>query len=526
MSIVIKLSDCSPVQLEKIQVELKVHEKQTYFGGKNFYYNKNNFKDDIDLTIYHGEYVRVPYNFGIKLLGYNPQVNIWKNHYRYPLQFNSQLRDYQKQICIEAGKCLEENCTAILNVYASAGKTVMGVYLACKADYLRIIIYPVVGLGKQWLGTIQKFTSCVNNNGNPARVWMVGDEDPPSTPVDFILCPITRVEKIPMQYLSTIGMLIIDEFHMCYTQKRVRELLKLSPKYIVACTATLGYKKEIAHLFCGDKYIFMKSKKPFTVYKFLTGVTLPEKQNKSGLLDWPEYVSAQTKNPIRNEQITGLCVTNVQKKFLLMGWREDHALYLAEELKKMNQVVDSMTGTKKEYQDSRILCGTIGKVGTGFDEENSATNFSGTRIDTLVYLGTMKNEVLIEQTAGRCFRASFPSIIYLVDNNEISHKHWEVAKDWFISRNGTIQEVYSNYATLYKTSLLIIKERKKRIKPEDESIVKIWDGKRNGFSAKKKIGTGPKVAVDMPQLGIKQEVLSNDVAVLENLQQMMKDLYY
>ena len=524
MAIVVKLSELSPPQIEKIQTELKVHEKPNFFGAKNFYQNKNNFKDDVDLTIFHGDYVRIPYNFAVQLLGYNPQINIWKDHYSYPLKFTGQLRDYQQEICVEAGKHLNEYCTTILNVFASAGKTIMATYLATRCDYLRLIIYPGIDLGKQWAKTIKDFTYCLSTNNGPARIWMVGEGKVPTEPVDFVLCPITRIDKIDPKFLSMVGMLIIDEFHLMYTQIRVRELLKISPKYIIGCTATLGVKKEIAHLFCGPKYVFMKSTKPFTVYKFYTGITMDEKLNKSGTLDWPEFLKKQITNPIRNEQIIGLCVTNPQKKICLMGWRKEHALDMAAKLKNMNEKVDIMIGSKREYEDSRILCGTISKIGTGFDEANACADFDGTRINLLIMTGTMKNEVLIEQTAGRCFRAEFPSIIYLVDNNSISHKHWEVAEDWFISRNGTVKEIYSKFAQANLAYLIPLKTRRKKKEEIENGIVKIWDGKRLGGYTKKdkynKKDTAEIRNVSLEEHGIKTLVSSSEA---DAIKQMLED---
>jgi len=530
MSIVLKVADLSPVQMEKISNQLKVHQQPTFFGKNNFYKNKNNLKDDIELTIYHGEYVRVPYNFGVQLLGYNPQIEIWRRHHQYPLKFKGTLKDYQREICAAAGKHLENNRTTLLNVFASAGKTIMATYLACKCDYLRIIVYPGIDLGKQWAKTIKNFTSCSNNNNDSARVWTIGDPVP-DHPVDFILCPITRIEKIDPKGLSRIGMLIIDEFHMLYTQKRIRELLKLSPKYIIGCTATLGKKKEIAHLMCGPEYIFMKSKKPFTVYKFHTGLRHPEQKNKSDTLDWAKFVDSQVNNPIRNEQIIGLCVTNPDKKICIMGWRKEHATHLHDTLRKLNQSVDIMIGNKREYNDSRILCGTINKIGTGFDEENACANFGGMRINLLIMVGSMRNEVLIEQTAGRCFRSEFPNIIYFVDDNEISHAHWEVAKEWFESRNGTVVEVHSEYAKLVKDTLLVQKEKRKRKKEEEIGIVRVWDGKRIGDYSKSKSkyqrrDTGPVKDASDPSIGIPEKVTQSEISKIEDMTSMLEDMGY
>jgi len=107
----------------------------------------------------------------------------------------------------------------------------------------------------------------------------------------------------------------------------------------------------------------------------------------------------------------------------------------------MGESVDSMAGTKSTYSDSRILVGTISKIGTGFDEKTACPNFNGVRINMLILCTSIKKASLLEQSIGRVFRAEMPVVIDLVDDNPILKRHWKERQKWYISRNGTIKTI-------------------------------------------------------------------------------------
>ncbi|GAG77337.1 unnamed protein product, partial [marine sediment metagenome] len=186
------------------------------------------------------------------------------------------------------------------------------------------------------------------------------------------------------------------------------------------------------------------SEKPFNVYKYHTGVEVPIVLNRQGNSDWSKLTSMLCQDQQRNDQIVRLVSRNSTSKILILTWRhENHVIPLVQMLKDNGENVDYMAGTKKKYSDSRILIGTISKIGTGFDEKAACDDFNGIRINLLILVGSIKNVELLEQVAGRCFRADFPSIIHFVDDMKIIQNHWKEAKKWYESRNGTINEFES-----------------------------------------------------------------------------------
>jgi hypothetical protein len=102
-----------------------------------------------------------------------------------------------------------------------------------------------------------------------------------------------------------------------------------------------------------------------------------------------------------------------------------------------------MAGHRKHYHDSKILIGTISKIGTGFDEQSACIDFSGERINMLILMGTTKSDTVVEQVLGRAFRADLPHIIIFVDNVQVVKRHWYVIKKWCLEHNGEIHDIKS-----------------------------------------------------------------------------------
>jgi hypothetical protein len=57
----------------------------------------------------------------------------------------------------------------------------------------------------------------------------------------------------------------------------------------------------------------------------------------------------------------------------------------------------------------------------------------------MILCGSTKDEGGLEQFTGRVFRADFPTIIDLVDDNHICKNHWRVRKNWYYERGGKIE---------------------------------------------------------------------------------------
>ena len=393
-------------------------------------------KKDLLFFIRNNDEIILPFFFASQMT--QKRSNFHLQHPNITFTFTENLYEIQDDIAKQALSELSNKGTTILNLYTGSGKTVVGIYLAAKLQKLTLILVASLILIPQWKTTLKDFSD--------ATFWVVGEEPPPVAHV--IICMYTQFSKLPSEYVKNIGTVIIDEAHEFCTEKRINCLLGTTPQYVIAMTATLERPDgmhSMIHLICGTEAIKKISKKPFNVFKYNTGISVIFKNNKMGEPDWNDIKRKLTDDQIRNKQIIKIVTSNPSFKILILTWLVDHVTYLTQELIKVGENIDYMAGNKKSYSDSRILIGTIDKIGTGFDEKTACANFNGFRINMLLLVGSIKSLGLLEQVAGRVFRSEFPQIIHFVDDMKIIENHWKQDQKWYKSRNGNIIEFNSEY---------------------------------------------------------------------------------
>jgi superfamily II DNA or RNA helicase len=413
----------------------------------------------------HGENntLRVPYFYSRKLFGLDPRNNI-KPYSDY--SFIGELRDYQQVVAKKAIDKLNENGTAVLNLYTAFGKTVTACYLSSLINMKALVIAPLSVLPGQWVKSYRKFSN--------ANVITIEDLENctsyESLEFDVLVVFYTHMERVPSVIFDMIGVLIIDECHMFCTASRAPLLLKVNPNYIIACSATYSRPDDGMHkvmdTFCGLDRIIRVSTKPFNVIKYMTGIRKTVETTFDGIPKWADFLSDLCRDEQRNTQIIDMIMSNLRFKILVMTRRVEHVEILYGSLKQLGVSVDYMAGSKKKtYNDSNVLIGTTDKLGTGFDEEAACEDYNGTRIDLLIIVVSIKSQGLLEQVAGRCFRSEFPQIIHFVDDEDrgITERHWtESSQPWYTSRNGKIY--------VYKSPLCLENEEMdKKINTAEES---------------------------------------------------------
>ena len=427
------------INIKKWIIDNLVYKSNKFNKLRNYNkYNKNQDTNKIECYNINNDYMYIPYNTAF---------NLFKHNYNKDLMFpkfnfynNIKLYNYQISIYNEAMANLKEYGTTTLYIYTGAGKTLITVKLSADLGYITIILVSSTDVATQWVNNYKNVT-----NMEP---WLVDEKLPEKTP-NVIICMDGRLHHIPIELLNKCGTLVVDEAHTFCTELRIKTILKIQPKYVIMCTATLkrsdGLDKALKAI-AGNHHIYRKSDKPFMVYKYNTGINVPIKYTYYKELDFNALLNDLSLHIERNKMILKIVKDNPSFKILIMTRRVSHVEILYTVLKNSGESVDYMSGNKKSYKDSRILVGSIQKIGTGFDEKSLCPDFNGRRIDMLILANTIKNDALLEQVVGRAFRSDFPHIIHLVDDIDIiKYAHWKVAENWYISRNGTIQEVFSDY---------------------------------------------------------------------------------
>jgi hypothetical protein len=175
------------------------------------------------------------------------------------------------------------------------------------------------------------------------------------------------------------------------------------------------------------------------VIKVETNIRGKREKKDDGSLDWHVLADSLAKNRERNIIIVGMAMKNLDYKIVILTGYRDHTTLLYETFKELGESVDYLFGGKNNYKDSRILIGTLGKISTGFDESTFCEDFGGVKINLGILTHSIKKTSKLQQTVGRVFRADFPNIMHLVDNDPTIKSHWTHAKKWYESVGGTIE---------------------------------------------------------------------------------------
>ena len=429
MSVRVRKDTLSIEQINKIRQYLCFQPKSSFSFQS---YTNTNTKDPILFYSIEGEDIIIPYTFYRVLTNRQPNADI-----KYPIvnyNFTQKLLDRQTSAVTECLEQLTTTGTTLLAAYPAFGKTVVGAYLTSKLNVIPLIIYHREILQPQWYSTFKDFTD--------AKIWVVGQPRPDEANV--ILCMDTQFKHIPPHILSMIGCLVIDEAHAFCTPGHIDCWLKVQPKYVITLTATPDRDDgmhSIREAVCGMHGVYRLSTKPFTVIRFLTGIKPILNKNSQGTLDWADLTKQLCTNELRNSYILSLIQSNPDFKILVLTWSQSHAFLLHKWLQEMNISAAVMAGNLHTYSDSRVLVGTISKIGTGFDEKAACENFGGERINLLILVGSTKSEKVIEQTVGRVFRSESPYVICFVDDVPTIKRHWGIFKKWALFRNATIEDM-------------------------------------------------------------------------------------
>lgn len=348
------------------------------------------------------------------------------------INFTGSLLPRQEEITGEAMEHMTKYGSTTLGLYPGFGKTVTGAWLSAGLNRITCIIYPRETLGDQWRSTYERFTD--------AKICLIG-EDEVLPEHNVYLCLDKRVAKIPD--IDRVGLLILDEAHMLCTPSHVNDFLSFHPQYIINCTATLE-RSDGMHVMVqamsGLHGIFRKAKLEYDVVRINTRITATRETNKRGDVSWTTLIKSLLMNEERNGYIVQIVQGYPEKKIMILTHLVEHTRLLVQLLEQVGIKAEFMAGTKRRFQDSNVLVGTIPKVGTGLDIATAAVDYDGRPIDLLMMVTSFKQPGLFEQTIGRAFRSKRPLIYHFVDDDSIIKRHWSVAKKFYLESGATITE--------------------------------------------------------------------------------------
>lgn len=379
--------------------------------------------------------------------------------------------DHQESIFRECLTQVQRTGGVTLHVPPGTGKTILATLLAQRLGHKFAILVPRETLIEQWVKTIQMVFT-------PTPQGMVWVPLPPSTErkrsqpeTDQIVAETLaivslgeRASTTPQPLREQIGTLIIDEAHLCCVPSWVPVLLEFAPRYVIALTATMD-RPDGAHsmmsAMAGPVRVVRQSERPLLVLGArLPQITIPEALHPStGHLDYTKFVASMAENEALNTHIVQLIQTNLDRKWILLFRRVDHTELIHNRLQALGISTGILCGTRKNYTDCTVLCGSYGKISTGFDAATFATNFDGVNPDTLLLVNGTKQSSLFTQSAGRILRANpgtVPTVIIPILKNRICSTHFSSIRSTAEQMKGVVKRVEWSELTTTPSQITVL----------------------------------------------------------------------
>lgn len=442
MSVILKLKDIPEDKFSLIMNSLtmipvnKREEDAKKWGNKMQTFQKS--KEPVIMYLVEGDTIRLPLKFASGL--FNQVFNNNLNHLQIindnVPEFKAQLRDYQIPQATEIYEYLRIHSTVTIGLPPGEGKTILGAWCCYVCKLMFLIIVPREKLLDQWYETFRKSIPGLLGN-----IWIPGVNSPPTSGYPAgIICMNTRVDMIPQVYKDAVGTFVVDEAHMLCSATMVKVLLCVTPRYVILETATLertDQMESMVQCIAGKHGIFKVSTKPYHIYKIETDVNVEEEHNKMGI-DYSKLVNKTCNDELYNAIILNIIKSNLNHKFIILTKLVDHANNLCNWLTIMGIKADTLVGTKKDYNDSKVLIGTSGKISTGFDESTGCHDFGGVTSNVIMILPSVKEYQAFEQSRGRIMRNDNPIVVWINTKNKTIRGHFNGLKNWMEATNATV----------------------------------------------------------------------------------------
>jgi len=375
----------------------------------------------ISLFEAEGENVYMPFSYNTK---YPRPAR--KDFSEQEMKFTGKLREDQKKVRDEAIDRLNTHGSVIISCYPGWGKTCMAIYIATKIKMKTIILCNRIVLINQWKSSINNFCPQATVQILSAKSVM---ED-----VDFYIINAANVPKHSRSFYKDIGLVVVDESHLIMAERMSHCMRYLQPRYVLGLSAT-PYRMDglnmLMDMYFGTYKIVRKLFRKHTVYRVNTGFKPEVKLNRMGKVDWGSVLEGQCLNRDRNELIIRIIKRFRDRVFIVLCKRVVQAEYLEKRLKEEGEDVTSLIGKNQEYeQKSRILIGTVGKTGVGFDHP---------RLNALILASDVEQYFI--QYLGRVFRTQEgePLIFDLVDNFPLLEKHFKTRVGVYVEHGGVVK---------------------------------------------------------------------------------------
>jgi superfamily II DNA or RNA helicase len=413
------LSALSNEEVETITSELVLSQEPSKYA-----YNNN--PTQIPLYEFTDDSVIVPFSFpndSLKDKFARPERSTLEGT---SVSCNIDLRDEQKAVKEEALNNLNRFGATIIACYPGFGKTALAIYLSTKIKLKTLILCHRVVLLKQWKEAIETFCPEGKVDILTAKTKSVNN-------FDFCIANAVNIPKMGINL--DFGLVIVDECHIIMAEKMSQCMKYLFPRYLLGLSATpyrVDGLNKLLDMYFGTQRIERKLYRQHTVYRVHTGFKPGVELDWRGKVNWNSVINSVCSNRERNELIIDILKSFCERTFLVLCKRVEQANYIIARLEEEKEDVTNLVGKNQEFNlTSRILVGTTGKIGVGFNHP---------RLDTLLLASDV--EQYFVQYLGRVFRREDvePIIFDLIDDFGLLHKHFKTRCNVYLEHGGVIKQ--------------------------------------------------------------------------------------
>lgn len=328
------------------------------------------------------------------------------------------------------GFTIDGNGRFLLGSHMVTHNTCIGTYLMCYFCYKTVILCHNNTIKKQWVDEINKYTQ------NKARIQVVSGKKPFDPKAHVYIVGVLKAKTIPREDVLHVGMVIIDEAHICTITAFTQSLLRFQPRYLVGLSATperADGMQKLLEVYFGPKkdFIYRFEKKNFTVVKFTTSyqpeisyITIGGKT----ILNWTEMMTKLSEVKERWMELADRAVFEKKHKIIMMCDRNEMAQNIFDYIEKKGDSAELYIGTKKTWDKSkRILITNVKKGAVGLNDPT---------LTMLILCCDMKN---VKQCEGR-IRTTNNVVIDCVDDLSTLENHWNERRKWYEQKGATVIE--------------------------------------------------------------------------------------
>ena len=185
----------------------------------------------------------LPRFYGIRTYG-PPEADIIGEGSPISLQFDGEMRPFQKPIVKKYLKCARKEGAGLLEIHCGAGKTCMALKIIAELSRKTFVIVHKMFLVRQWEERIKQFLPGARIGRVQGAIIDIEDKD-----IVIGMLQSLSMKSYPLALFKSFGLLIIDEVHHIGAEVFSRALFKIVTRYTLGLSATMKRKDGLTPVF-------------------------------------------------------------------------------------------------------------------------------------------------------------------------------------------------------------------------------------------------------------------------------------